>query len=89
MIQAKRILAAVALAAGASALAAPTASAAISVSGELDNLAKSGISPEFRDDVPSVSRQLDQVNQLGEVQQKLAPLTDQAAPVVGLLGAVG
>ncbi|MDI3422975.1 hypothetical protein [Streptomyces luteolus] len=80
MIQAKRILVAVALAAGTTGLAAPAASA-VSVSGELDSLAKTGISPEYRDAVPSVSGQLGKLNELRQ-------LTDQAAPVTGLLGGI-
>jgi len=100
MTRAKRVLAAVALAAGASALAAPAASAAVplgdevfplSVSDQLDSLATSGVPAEQRADLPAVSGQLNeaggQVKQLHRLSQ-LNQLTGQAAPVVGLLGAV-
>ncbi|NBE54796.1 hypothetical protein [Streptomyces boluensis] len=83
MIEAKRILAVVALAAGATGLAAPMAAAAegptpVSVNGTLDNLAMSSVGPEHRDEVPTVSGQLGKLNELRQ-------LTDQAAPVTGLL----
>ncbi len=83
MMRTKQILAAVALAAGAGALAAPAASAAdgpvaLSVSDEIDHLATSSIPAEHRGEVPAVSDQLGKLNELRQ-------LTDQAAPVTNLL----
>ncbi|MDI3390397.1 hypothetical protein QIS99_30020 [Streptomyces sp. B-S-A8] len=83
MIEAKRILAAVALAAGATGLAAPMAAAAegptpLSVNGTIDDVATSAVAPEHRDEVPSVSGQLGKLNELRRV-------TDQVAPVTNLL----
>lgn len=76
-----------ALAAGASALAAPAANAAISPTGTLDSLAASSIPAEHRAEVPSVTNQLNGLNDLYQLQQ-LHQLTDLAAPVTGLLPAV-
>lgn len=76
-----------ALAAGASALAAPAASADISPTGTLDSLAASSIPAEHRAEVPSVTNQLGGLNDLYQLQQ-LHQLTDLAAPVTGLLPAV-
>ncbi|MFF3291482.1 hypothetical protein [Streptomyces sp. NPDC003023] len=95
MTQAKRVLAALALATGASALAAPAASAAspelpvgtLSVMDTVDTLTESSVAPEHRDEVPSASQQLAGLNRLAGVPGDLDPLTSQAAPVVGLLGA--
>ncbi|AVZ71555.1 hypothetical protein SLUN_04405 [Streptomyces lunaelactis] len=92
MIKAQRVLAVVALAAGASALAAPAASAAVSADqpaqvlsvAQLDELAASSVPPEHRAEVPSVSGQLGGLGRLNQTHQ----LTDQAAPVTGLLPAV-
>ncbi|MGW7077373.1 hypothetical protein ACWGH2_21690 [Streptomyces sp. NPDC054871] len=76
-----------ALAAGASALAAPAANAeAISPTGMLNSLAASQIPEEHRADVPSVTQQLNGLNGLYELQQ-LHQVTDLAAPVTGLLNA--
>lgn len=84
MISTRRIVAAVALAAGASALAAPAANAAtaptapispISPIGTIDGLAKTGIPEERRAEVPTVAGQLGQ-------------LTDLAAPDMSSLSAV-
>lgn len=63
MNKTRRVLAAVALATGATALAAPAASAdaaadhKIPVMSQLDSLAASSIAPEHRAEVPSVSGQ--------------------------------
>lgn len=74
-----------ALAAGASALAAPAASAeAINPTGMLNSLASSQIPDEHRADVPTVTQQLNGLNGLYELQQ-LHQVTDLAAPVTGLL----
>ncbi|UYQ64567.1 hypothetical protein [Streptomyces peucetius] len=95
MTHAKRVLAAIALATGASALAAPAASAAspelpagtLSVMDTVDTLAESSVAPEHREHVPNASQQLSGLNRLTEVPGELDPLTGQAAPVTGLLGA--
>lgn len=94
MIQAKSVLAVVALAAGVAALAAPTASAAdssgrhlVSVPDELDNLGAMATPPDHRAGVPTVSGQLKglrELHKLGELQQ----VTDLVPPVAGLLPAV-
>jgi TolA-binding protein len=95
MTQAKRVLAALALATGASALAAPAASAAspeiptgtLSVMDTVDTLAGSSVAPEHREQAPSASEQLSGLNRLAGVPHDLDPLTSQLAPVTGLLGA--
>ncbi|MFC8128420.1 hypothetical protein [Streptomyces sp. NPDC057302] len=88
MISTRRIAAAFALAAGATALAAPAASAAdISPTGTIDSLASSAIPAEHRAEVPSATEQLNGVNGLYELQQ-LHQLTDLAAPVMGVLPAI-
>ncbi|QNP65455.1 hypothetical protein [Streptomyces genisteinicus] len=93
MITAQRVLAAVALAAGATALAAPAASAAhsdvpgaLSLTHELDSLATGSVAPEHRDELPTPSQQLNGLNRLAGVPHDLDPLTSQLAPVTGLLG---
>ncbi|MFD0550657.1 hypothetical protein ACFQ0X_16800 [Streptomyces rectiviolaceus] len=87
MISTRRMAAALALAAGATALAAPAATAApISPTGTIDSLAASSIPAEHRAEVPSVTEQLNGLNDLYQLQQ-LHQLTDMAAPVTGLLGA--
>ncbi|QIP84500.1 hypothetical protein GLX30_11215 [Streptomyces sp. Tu 2975] len=94
MTTAHRVLAALALATGASALAAPAATAApalpvgtLSVMDTVDTLTESSVAPEQRGQVPSASEQLSGLNRLAEVPGELDPLTSQAAPVVGLLSA--
>ncbi|GGW46488.1 hypothetical protein [Streptomyces xantholiticus] len=95
MTPAKRVLAAIALATGASALAAPAANAAspelpvgtLSVMDTVDTVTESSVAPEHREQVPSASQQLAGLNRLAEVPNDLDPLTGQAAPVTGLLGA--
>lgn len=79
--------AAFALAAGASVLAAPAANAAISPTETIDSLAMSGIPAEQRDELPTVTSQLNGLNGLYELQQ-LHQLTDLAAPVMGVVPAV-
>jgi hypothetical protein len=95
MTKAHRVLAALALATGASALAAPAATAAspqlpvgtLSLMDTVDTLTESSVAPEQRGQMPSTSEQLSGLNRLAEVPGELAPLTSQAAPVVGLLSA--
>lgn len=95
MNRAHRVLAAVALAAGASAVAAPAASAApallpggpVSVMDTVDTLAEGSVAPEHRGEVPTASQQLAGLNRLAEVPGELDPLTSQAQPVMGLAGA--
>lgn len=96
MTKTHRLLAAVALATGASALAAPAASAAdasgrlmqpVSVTGVLDDLAASPVPAGDRAEVPSVSHGLDGLDGLSKVNE-LHQLTDLAAPVTGLLPSV-
>ncbi|MFF3688982.1 hypothetical protein [Streptomyces sp. NPDC002187] len=84
MTTAQRVLAAIALATGASALAAPAANAAApvevpSVIGQLDSLAATSVPTEHRAQVPTVSEQVGGgMNRLGKVNQ----LTGQAAPAL-------
>lgn len=96
MTKTHRLLAAVALATGASALAAPAASAAdapgrlmqpVSVTGVVDDLAASPLPAEERAGVPSVSRGIHGLDGLSKVNE-LHQLTDLAAPVAGLLPSV-
>lgn len=76
-----------ALAAGASALAAPAASAdAISPTDTLNSIAASSIPEEQRSELPTVTEQLNGLNGLMELQQ-LHQLTDLAAPVTNLVNA--
>ncbi|GAA4780770.1 hypothetical protein NPS70_05550 [Streptomyces sp. C10-9-1] len=86
-------MAAVALAAGASALAAPAATAApvsplqpLSVMDELDALSADSVGPEHGEALPAPSEQLAGLNRLAGVPHDLDPLTSQLAPVTGLLG---
>ncbi|MFP1627854.1 hypothetical protein ACLB9X_22395 [Streptomyces sp. 5K101] len=94
MTTAHRVLAALALATGASALAAPAASAApldgptsLSVTDELDALATDSVAPEHRRHLPAPSEQLAGLNRLAGVPNDLQPLTGRLHPVTGPLGA--
>ncbi|MFF1694063.1 hypothetical protein ACFVXC_10625 [Streptomyces sp. NPDC058257] len=88
MISTRRIAAAFALAAGATALAAPAASAApISPTGMIDSIAMSGIPAEQQEELPTVTSQLNGLNDLYQLNE-LHQLTDLAAPVTGLLPAI-
>ncbi|MET7454134.1 hypothetical protein ABZT03_20055 [Streptomyces sp. NPDC005574] len=99
MISTRRIVAAVGLAAGVTALAAPLANAAVPAPATgrlnpitaLDSLAVSGLPAEQRAAVPPVSQQLAQLNQVNGLKDlgQLHQLTDLVAPVTGLLPAVG
>ncbi|MET7360454.1 hypothetical protein ABZS76_18665 [Streptomyces sp. NPDC005562] len=92
MTSARRLIAAVSLAAGAAALATPAAHAATptqdtaspSVVGALDALGTSGMPQEQRAKVPTVESQLGGVQQLNQLHQ----LTDLVAPVTNALPAV-
>ncbi|OKK03784.1 hypothetical protein AMK26_20445 [Streptomyces sp. CB03234] len=93
MTKTQRVLAVLVFAAGASALAAPTAGAAIvpapgpqgpSVLNRVDNLVSIAVAPEHRSQVPTVTEQLgglDGLQRLGEARQLIQPV----APVLGLL----
>ncbi|GAA2492464.1 hypothetical protein [Streptomyces gobitricini] len=93
MTKSQRVLAALAMAAGASVLSAPTAAAAIvpapgpqgpSVLDRVDDLSSIAVAPEHRSQVPTVTEQfggLDGLQRLGEARQLIEPV----APVVGLL----
>jgi hypothetical protein len=90
MISTRRIVAAVGLAVGVTGLAAPLASAAdasaqdpgkLTVLGVLDSLSRSDIPAEYKDEVPTVSEQLEGLHRLSELHQ----ITDLAAPAMGLV----
>ncbi|WP_314220044.1 hypothetical protein [Streptomyces zaehneri] len=98
MISTRRIAALAALAAGVTGLAAPMASAAeapatgrINPMTALDSLATSQIPAQHRADLPPVSRQLGELNKVGQLEKlnELHQVTDLVAPVTGLLPAVG
>ncbi|MFE4666910.1 hypothetical protein ACFRI7_36045 [Streptomyces sp. NPDC056716] len=100
MISTRRILAAAALAVGAAGLAAPQAGAAeagaasegkLNPVAVLDSLTVSDIPAEHQAAVPRPSKQLAELNQLNGLHQlsELHQLTDLAAPVTGLVPAVG
>ncbi|MFF1687094.1 MULTISPECIES: hypothetical protein [unclassified Streptomyces] len=90
MISTRRVLAAVALAAGASALAMPAAEAApVGPLGgmkpiSLDDITTSAVPAEHKAEIPSVNEQLGGLNRLNELHQ----VTDLVAPVTGLLPSV-
>ncbi|MFF4906009.1 hypothetical protein [Streptomyces sp. NPDC001260] len=93
MISTRRIVAAVGLAAGITGLAAPMASASpvaaqnpgrISPMATLDSLAVSDVPQEHVGEMPRPSDQLQRLNDLNQLHQ----VTDLAAPLLPLLGAV-
>ncbi|WP_030782009.1 hypothetical protein [Streptomyces sp. NRRL S-920] len=91
MTSARRLIAAVSLAAGTAALAAPAAHAAalpgpgnISVQGTINDLQTAGIPEEHRAVVPTIDQQLGGLSELGKLQQ----LVDPVAPLMGLVPAV-
>jgi hypothetical protein len=97
MISTRRIVAAAALAAGVTSLAAPLANAAeapdagkLNPIATLDALAANDIPAEHRDELPPVSRQLSEVKKVHQLNKlnELHQVTDLAAPVTGLLPAV-
>ncbi|OEJ23711.1 hypothetical protein AR457_03570 [Streptomyces agglomeratus] len=94
MIKTKSVLAAAALAAGFSALAAPAAGAAdtsgrylVSVPDALDNIGASAVPAERRAEVPSVTGQLNGLSQLDKLSE-LQQFTGLVAPVTGVLPAM-
>ncbi|MFE2416024.1 hypothetical protein [Streptomyces hokutonensis] len=97
MISTRRIAAAVGLAVGVTGLVAPMANAAdapalkdgkVSPVALLDSLAVSEIPAEHQAQIPKVADQMKALNHLNDLQQ-LHQVTDMAAPVTGLLPAVG
>ncbi|MFD9904422.1 hypothetical protein [Streptomyces sp. NPDC059063] len=95
MTSARRLMAAVSLAAGAAALAVPSAHAAADTPAAsklnpvtvLDDLGRAPIPAEHQDRLPTVAGQLNGLNQLNELNQ-LHQVTDLVAPVTGLVPAV-
>ncbi|MFJ8106195.1 hypothetical protein [Streptomyces sp. NPDC096132] len=94
MMSTRRIVAAAALAAGVTGLAAPLANAAeapatglIHPMATLDSLAASEVPAERRAGLPPVSRQLAEVKNVHQLNRlnELHQVTDLAAPVTGLL----
>ncbi|GAB7106332.1 hypothetical protein JCM4814A_46460 [Streptomyces phaeofaciens JCM 4814] len=97
MISPRRIVAAAALAAGFTGLAAPLANAAeapdagkLNPIAALDALAASQLPQESRGELPKISRQLSEVKNVHQLSKlnELHQLTDLAAPVTGLLPAI-
>ncbi|MBW5423025.1 hypothetical protein GKQ77_15865 [Streptomyces sp. BG9H] len=92
MTSARRLIAAVSLAAGAAALAAPTAHAAdgslgpgnISVQGTINDLQTAAIPEGQRALVPTIDQQLGGLSELNKLQQ----LIDPVAPLMNLVPAV-
>ncbi|MHC0430746.1 hypothetical protein ACX6XY_11215 [Streptomyces sp. O3] len=97
MISTRRVLAAVALTAGASALAMPAANAAalptpvplseddkLSATSTVDTLSTMALPPEERAQIPPVTSQLGGLSQLDKLHQ----VTDLAAPVMGFVPAI-
>ncbi|MFP3989208.1 hypothetical protein U9R90_17250 [Streptomyces sp. E11-3] len=93
MISTRRVIAAVALTAGASALAMPAASAAplggaeadkLSATSTIDTLSAMSLPPEQQGQVPDVPSQLGGLSQLDKLHQ----VTDLAAPVMGFVPAI-
>ncbi|MFF8844403.1 hypothetical protein ACF08N_17075 [Streptomyces sp. NPDC015127] len=94
MTTAHRVLTALALATGATALAAPAATAApldapqsVPVMDEPDSLSAGSIPAEHRGQVPAPSEQLAGLNRLAGVPNDLQPLAGRLDPVTGLLSA--
>ncbi|MFC8916859.1 hypothetical protein E2C00_01980 [Streptomyces sp. WAC05374] len=93
MTKTQRLLTALVVAAGASALSAPSAGAVIvpapgpqgpSLLNRVDDLASIAVAPEHRSKVPTVTEQfggLDGLQRLGEARQLIEPV----APVLWLL----
>ncbi|MEU5281837.1 hypothetical protein [Streptomyces asoensis] len=94
MISTRRIAALAALAAGITGLAAPMANAAdapaagqLNPMTALDSLVAAQIPAEHRAELPPVSRQLGELNKVGQLDRlnELHQVTDLVAPVTGLL----
>jgi hypothetical protein len=93
MISTRRIATFLAITAGASGIGVSTASAmeplmapqSISVADTIDHLSTAGMPADQQSGVPTVTGQLQGLNQLGQLHQ----LTDMAAPATGLLPALG
>ncbi|MFD5269587.1 hypothetical protein [Streptomyces sp. NPDC058335] len=97
MISTRRIVAVAALAAGVTGLAAPLASAAeVPAAGKLnplsalDSFAEAQVPAERRGELPSVTEQVNQLNNVKRLQQlnELQQVTGLVAPVTGLVPAV-
>ncbi|MEU0114169.1 hypothetical protein ABZ137_10650 [Streptomyces bobili] len=97
MISTRRIVAVAALAVGVTGLAAPLASAAeapaagkLDPLSVLDSLAEAQVPAEHRGELPSVTGQLNQLNNVKRLQQlnELQQITGLVAPVTGLVPAV-
>ncbi|WAL96879.1 hypothetical protein [Streptomyces sp. Je 1-369] len=94
MTSARRLIAAVSLAAGAAALSAPAAQASapvpaadegrISVLSTVDDLATAGMPEEQRAQMPRLANQLAGLNRLNDLNQ-LHQITDLVAPVTNLV----
>ncbi|AZM54534.1 hypothetical protein DMA15_19830 [Streptomyces sp. WAC 01529] len=92
MTSARRLIAAVSLAAGAAALATPTAHAAgdalgpgnISVQGTINDLQTAGMPEEHRALVPKIDQQLGGLSELNKLQALVEPV----APLMNLVPAI-
>ncbi|MFG3496770.1 hypothetical protein [Streptomyces sp. NPDC047886] len=97
MTKTQRVLAAIAVAAGTAALAAPTADAAVvpadrgargpSLLNQVEDLSAIAVAPEYRSQVPRITQQfggLSGVQRLGELRQLVTPV----APLLGLVPGV-
>ncbi|QEV19290.1 hypothetical protein [Streptomyces alboniger] len=92
MTSARRLIAAVSLAAGTAALATPAAHAAgglpgpgnISVQGTINELQTAGIPEEHRAVVPTIDQQLGGLSQLSKLQALVEPV----APLMNLVPSV-
>ncbi|GAA4935940.1 hypothetical protein ACFPM3_06130 [Streptomyces coeruleoprunus] len=96
MTKTQRLFVALAVTAGASALAAPSAHAGVvpigpqgpSLLSQVESLSMSGVAPEYRSQVPRLTQQfggLAGLQKLGELRQVVAPV----APVLGLVPGIG
>ncbi|MEU6992919.1 hypothetical protein ABZ953_19955 [Streptomyces sp. NPDC046465] len=95
MTSARRLIAAVSLAAGAAALATPVAQASAPVEdtgklsplSALDDLSTASMPEEHRAQMPTMANQLQGLNHLNQLNQ-LRQLTDLAAPVTNALPSI-
>ncbi|MFD7551944.1 hypothetical protein ACFV0R_16255 [Streptomyces sp. NPDC059578] len=97
MTATRRILAAVALASGVTALTATAATAAPalqqgvevpSVIGQVDSLSAQSVGPEHQAKMPTVTGQVGTISHGFAQLQQLRQVTDLVAPVTGLLPAI-